>query len=49
MTAAIARAFLSKRQSLVRGLVGKSGKPYDAVIKVNFDGPYPKYELEFRR
>lgn len=48
MTTVLAQAFLSNRKALVQGLVGKSGRPYDAIIKVNFDGQYPKYELEFK-
>lgn len=49
MTASLARAFLSKRQALVRGLVSKSGKTYDAVVKVNFDGKYPQYKFDFNK
>lgn len=47
MTATLAKAFLSKRKALIKGMVGKSGKPYDALVVVNFDGPYPVYKLEF--
>lgn len=49
MTVTLARAFLSKRKALVKGMVGKSGRPYDAVVKVNFDGKYPEYKIEFNR
>ena len=49
MTVTLAKAFLSKRKALVKGLVGKSGRPYDAVITVNFDGKYPEYRIEFNR
>lgn len=47
LTATIVKGFLSKRQALVKGLVGKSGRPYDAVIKVDFSEKYPKYTLVF--
>lgn len=47
MTVTLAKAFLSKRKALIKGMVGKSGKPYDAVVSVNFDGPYPVFKLEF--
>ena len=49
MTATLAKAFLSKRKALVKGLVGKSGRPYDALILVNFDGRYPEYKIDFNR
>lgn len=49
MTVTLARAFLSKRKALVRGLVGKSGKTYDALVEVNFDGKYPQYKMIFDR
>lgn len=49
ITVTLARAFLSKRKALVKGLIGRSGRPYDAVVRVNFDGNYPKYTLDFDR
>lgn len=49
MTVTLARAFLSKRRALVRDLVGKSGKRYDALVEVNFDGRYPQYKMIFDR
>lgn len=49
MTVTLARAFLSKRRALVRGFVGKSGKTYDALVEVNFDGKYPQYKMIFDR
>lgn len=49
MTVTLAKAFLSRRQALVKGLVGRSGRPFDAVIRVNFDGDYPKYEFVFNK
>lgn len=47
MTVTLAKVFLSKRQALVKGLVGKSGRPFDAVVKVDFGEKYPKYTLVF--
>lgn len=50
MTVKLARAFLSKRKALVCGLVSsKSGKTYDALIEVNFDGKFPQYKMIFDR
>lgn len=49
MTVTLARAFLLKRRALVRGMVGKSGKTFDALVEVNFDGKYPQYKLIFDR
>ena len=49
MTVTLARAFLNKKRALVKGLIGRSGRPFDAVIKVNFDGKYPQYTFEFDR
>lgn len=47
ITVTIARGFLSKGKVLVKNLVGRSGRPYEAVIKVDFSGRYPQYTLEF--
>lgn len=49
ITVTLARGLLTKRKVLVKGLVGRSGRPYDAVVKVNFDGKYPQYTLDFDR
>ena len=49
MTKTLAKAFLSKRKVLVKGLIGKSGRPFDAVVTVNFDGKYPQYKINFDR
>lgn len=49
VTVTIAKGLLSKRQVLVKGLVGRSGRPYDAVVKVDFSKKYPQYELVFNR
>lgn len=49
MTVTLAKAFLTKRRALVKGMVGKSGRPFDAVVCVNFDGKYPQYSFEFDR
>lgn len=48
MTRTLAEAFLLNRKALVKGLVGKSGRPYDAVITVDFDGNYPQYKIIFK-
>lgn len=47
MTVTLAKAFLSKGQALVKGLVGKSGNSFDAIVKVDFSERYPKYSLVF--
>lgn len=47
MTVTLAKAFLSYRKALVKGLISKSGRPYDAVVLVNFDGTYPEYKIDF--
>lgn len=49
VTATIAKGLLAKRQVLVKGLVSRSGRPYDAVVKVDFSEKYPKYELVFNK
>lgn len=48
LTKTIAKSLLNKREVLVKGLKSqKSGKTYDALIKVSFDDKYPKYTIEF--
>ena len=47
MTAALAKGFLTKRKALVKGMVGRSGRPFDAVVRVNFDGENPQYTFDF--
>ncbi|MFR3814708.1 MAG: DNA topoisomerase 3 [Turicibacter sp.] len=48
ITKTIAKSFLNKGEVLVKGLKSqKTGKEYDAIIKVDFNDKYPKFSLEF--
>ncbi len=48
ITKTIAKSFLNKGEVLVKGLKSqKTGKEYDALIKVDFNDKYPKFSLEF--
>ena len=48
MTKTIAKSLLNKGCVNMKGLTSKkTGKEYDAVIKVDFSGPYPNYTMEF--
>lgn len=48
ITKTIAKSFLNKGEVIVKGLKSqKTGKEYDAIIKVDFNDKYPKFSLEF--
>lgn len=48
MTKAIAKSLFEKKKVKVTGCKSKSGKKYDAIVKVDFhSGKYPSYSMEF--
>lgn len=47
LTQAAVKSFLSKGCVKLKGLTSRKGTKYDAVIRADFTGQYPKYTMEF--